>query len=191
MDVDIDLPTSFDPLNYFPEVVRASMVQGGKLKKHNAGVYFQNMARDQISGFAAVPYKQAEELGYMKIDFLHLSFLDIFESKDEIRVLLKKEPDWFLLQSAGVVQRLSHVHKHYDVVSRVQPTTVQELADAIAIIRPAKRHLLDAYVKNREVIRPELYRKPDDGKYYFKKGHAVAYALTIVLQLHLIKAGIL
>jgi len=191
MDVDIDLPTSFDPLDYFSEAVRASVVQGEKLKKHNAGVYFQSMAKDKVTGFAAIPYKQAEELGYVKIDFLHLSFLDIFESKDEIRTLLKREPDWFLLRSAAVVQKLSHVHKHYDVVSRIGPTSVQELADAIAIIRPAKRHLLDAYIKNRDVIRPELYRKPDDGKYYFKKGHAVAYALTIVLQLHLVKAGIL
>ena len=191
MDVDIDFPTDFDPLDYFETGVRASMIKNGVISKHPAGVYLQNIAKDKITNLAAIPYQQAEELGYFKIDFLHLGVLDNFENKDQIRALLKAEPDWLLLQSPDSVSKLFQIHSHFDIVSKTKPQSVVELADTIALIRPAKRHLLDAYIKAKDVVRPEIYRRPDDGKYYFKKSHAIAYALTIVLQLHLIKGGIL
>jgi DNA polymerase III alpha subunit len=76
-------------------------------------------------------------------------------------------------------------------VSKLAPKSVLEIADCIALMRPGKRYLVDAYLKDKELIREELYRKPDDDKYYFKKGHAVSYALIIVLQLHLVKGGLL
>ena len=191
MDIDIDFKTDFDPLDYFDEAVRASQVNKGIITKHNAGVYFQKMAKDCVSGFAAIPYKEAEKEGYFKVDFLHLSLLDHFESKDEIRQLIKVEPDWLLLESAVHVQKLFQIHRHYDIVNQIKPTSVIELADAIALIRPGKRYLLDVYLKDKTAVRPELYRKPEDDRYYFKKGHAISYALSIVLQLHLIKGGIL
>ena len=191
MDVDIDFQTTFDPLGYFEEAVRASMVKDGELKKHPAGAYFQNIPKDKMTQLAAIPYQQAEELGYFKVDFLHLSILDEFENKKEIKVLLKTDPDWLLLQSPSVVSKLFQIHNHFDIVSKIKPQSVQELADCIALIRPAKRHLIDAYIKDKSLIRQELYRKPEDGKYYFKRGHAIAYALNIVLQLHLIKGRIL
>jgi len=191
MDVDIDFRTDFDPLDHFPEAVRASRVQDDVLKPHTAGAYFQAMAKDKLTGLAAIPYEEAEELGYFKIDFLHLSFLDNFENKDEIRTLLKRDPDWLLLQSPDAVSKLFQLHNHFELVSKVKPQSVQELADCIALIRPGKRYLLNAYLKDRNALRKELYTKPDDGRAWFKKPHAIAYALTIVLQLHLIKAGAL
>lgn len=192
MDVDIDFQTTFDPLDYFNEAIRASMVnKDAQLIKHPAGVYFQAISPDSVTGFAAVPYKDAEDLGYFKFDFLHLAILDYFDSKDEIRQLIKIEPDWLLLESAVHVQKLFQLSKHYDLVSQVKPHSVQELADCIALIRPGKRFLLDAYVENRNAIRTELYRRDPEAKYYFKKSHAISYALTIVLQLHLIKGKVL
>lgn len=192
MDVDLDFPTDFDPLDHFDQAVRASNVNDkGELIKHVVGVYFQKIPKDKITGFAAIPFKQAEEIGYFKIDFLHLNLLDYFESKEEIRKLMNTEPDWMLLESAAVVSKLFQIHKHYDVINRVKPKSVTELADVIALLRPGKRYLLDAYIKNREAVRPHLYTKPDDGKYYYKKSHALAYAFNIVLQLHLIKGGII
>jgi len=190
MDIDIDFPTTFDPLEHF-KATRASMVKDGEIKKHPVGVYFQRISPDKVSGLAAIPYEEAEEIGYLKIDFLHLSLLDVFESKEEIRQLLKVEPDWLLLQSPDVVRRLFQVHQHFEIVAKVRPTSVQELADCIALIRPAKRGLLEPYLKNKNEVRPHLYAKPEDGKYYFKRGHAIAYAFNIVLQLHLIKGGLL
>ena len=190
MDIDLDFKTTFDPLELF-DAVRASRVQDGKLVKHNVGVYFQEIAVDPLTGLSAVPYKDAEEIGYFKIDFLHLNVLDNFESKDEIKQLLAIDPDWSLLAREDVVQKLFQIHKYHDIVSRVMPKSIPELAECIALIRPAKKHLIDAYIKDPDAVREEIWRKPDDGKYYFKKSHATAYAMTIVLQLHLIKGGIL
>jgi len=196
MDVDIDFPTTFSPLDIFDTAVRASRVQDGVLKKHNAGIYFQEIPTDVLTGLAAIPYKDAEELGYFKIDFLHLSILDNFKSKDEIRILLRKEPDWNLLQSPEVVIKLFQLHNHFDLVSRVRPVCVNDLADCIALIRPSKRALIPKYLEERTrnnltQIRKILYAKPVNGGPYYKKPHSIGYALTIVLQLHLIKAGIL
>jgi DNA polymerase III alpha subunit len=190
MDVDIDFKLDFDPLKYFKEATRASMVKNGELVKHSVGVYFQPIPVDPITGLAAIPYEQAEEVGYFKIDFLHLSILDYFDNKQQIRTLLKKEPDWTLLQNPNVVEKLFQIHKHYNLLVELKPQSVQQLADAIALIRPGKRHLLQAYKKAPDIVRKELYKKPDEG-YYFKKSHAIAYSLTIVLQLHLAKAQII
>lgn len=189
-DIDIDFRTDFDPLKYFREAIRASMVKNGELVKHPAGAYFQPIPVDHVTELSAIPYEQAEELGYFKIDFLHLSTLDYFDNKQQIRTLLKKEPDWSLLQNPSNVAKLFQIGKHYKLISEVKPTSVQALADCIALIRPGKRNLLNAYKKAPDVVRPELYRKNEDG-YSFKKSHAIAYALTIVLQLHLVKAEIL
>lgn len=190
MDIDIDLPTTFHPLDHF-DVTLASMVKGGKLVKHPAGVYFQNIPQDKITKLAAIPFKEAEDMDYFKIDFLHLTFLDNFNNKAEIRQLLQIEPDWTLLESSSVVERLFQIHRHFDIIHQVKPTSVIMLADAIALIRPAKRQLLANYIKTPIKIRKFLYMKPDDGKYYFKKSHAIAYALTIVLQLHLVSGGLM
>ena len=191
MDVDIDFPTDFDPLDYFDQAVRASMEKNGELVKHNVGVYFQKIPKDKVTGFAAIPYKQAEQIGYFKIDCLHLNLLDYFKSKSEIKALLAVEPDWMLLESAAVVSKLFQVHNRYELVNKIKPKSVQELADTIALIRPGKGYLVDAYIKDRNAVRPEIYRKSEDDKYTFKRGHAIAYALNIVLQLHLIKGGIM
>jgi len=192
MDIDIDFKTNFDPLDHFPTAVRASLVKDGELKKHPAGAYLQNIPKDRITNLSAIPFEQAEELGYFKIDFLHISLLDVFESKSEIRALLKKEPDWSLLENQESVEKLSQVHRHYDIVTRIKPKSIEEVADCIALIRPGKRHLLELYIDNKETIRKELYKKPEGSKkYYFKRSHSLAYALNIVLQLHLIKAKII
>ena len=191
MDVDIDFPTDFDPLEYFEQAVRASRVFKDELANHPAGAYLQNIPVDKMTGLSAIPFKEAEDLGYFKIDFLHLTVLDHFTSKEQIRVLANAEPDWDLLLSAANVEKLFQVHRYADLLFKVKPRSVQELADCIALIRPAKRHLLGAYIKNRDVVRLEIYTKPEDSKYHFKKPHAIAYAVTIVLQLHLIKGGIL
>ena len=191
MDVDIDLKTDFDPLQIFPEAIRASMVKDSELAKHPAGAYFQSIPIDAVTGLAAIPYDKAEEAGYFKIDFLHLSVLDYFDNKKQIRTLIKKEPDWTLLQDASVVVKLFQLHRHYKLLAQVKPQSVQELADCIALIRPGRRHLLQAYLKDREAVRPYVYRQDKDGKSAFRKSHSIAYALTIVLQLHLIKAKIM
>ncbi len=187
MDIDIDLPTNFNPKDYF-DVTLASMLEKKELKKHVAGVYFQNIPVDTITNLSAIPYKDAEDEGFLKIDMLHLSFLNVFKSKNEMKVLLKKPPNWDLLKDAKTVKKLFHLGNHYDLVRRVNPTSISELSDILALIRPNKLKLVDKYLKNKESVLKELYTKtsPSD----MRKSHTVPYAMIIVLQLHLINAGI-
>lgn len=188
MDIDIDFPTTFDPTKIFNQIVPASMIKDNDLVKHPCGYYFQEMPVDPITKLAAIPYEEAEVLGYFKLDFLHLSPLDYVSSKQEIRELIHQEPDWSLLEDERVIVRLFQISKHAELIKLLHPTSIQELADSIALIRPGKKHLIPAYLRNKDGIRPELYKRVSSG-YYFKKSHAISYALTIVLQLHLIAAG--
>lgn len=190
MDIDIDLPSTFDPTKHFDCVTVASRVDKGKLVKHNCGVYFQDAPKDPVTGLCAIPFKQAEQVGLMKIDFLHLHVMDYFENKRELRALLKIPPKWGMLLKSEVVEKLFQLSNHGDLLRKVQPKSILELADCIALIRPAKIHLVDKYLSDPQATRAELYRKEVKG-YAYKKGHAIAYAMNVVLQMHLISAGIL
>ena len=190
MDVDIDTPTSFVPQRLFPSWPRASMVKDDELVPHPCGVYPQAIPVDPLTHLAAIPYREAEELGYYKLDFLHLSVYDHFSSRAEIEELLQVEPDWGLLLIPSEQVKLFQLSKHGDLLSTIRPRTIEELADVLALIRPGKRALLKLYQAQRPAARRALYAKDEQG-YSFKKSHAIAYALVIVLQLHLISAGIL
>lgn len=189
MDIDIDFPTTFNVQTVLHRAIPASMIKNGELTKHPCGYYFQTIPVDPFTNLAAIPYDKAEELGYFKIDFLHLSLLDYFKSKDEIRQLLQKQPNWNLLTDRNCVQKLFQLHRHYDLLVKIKPTSIIELADCIALIRPNKKHLIDEYLKDKQQTRYKLYRQKNDDKSSFKRSHALAYALTIVLQLHLIEQG--
>jgi len=190
VDIDIDLPTSFDPVKAFPAfAVRASMVREGDLVPHPCGAYLQHVPVDPLTGLAAVPYEQAEALGCFKIDFLHLHVYDEFAEREDLKALLDIDPDWTLLQIPSVVANLFQLGKHLDVLQAVKPRSIIELADCLALIRPQKRYVLQYYLKDRLKARPMLYSKEHgEGGYGFKKAHAVAYAYVIILQLHLAKA---
>lgn len=190
-DVDIDTVSTFNPSSVFGDrITKASIIKDEKIQPHPCGVYFQEIAKDPISKLAAMSYEDAEEAGYFKVDFLHLNIYNYFESKDEIRALLKQEPDWTQLNSPSTVKNLFQLAKHYDTLSQVKPTSILELADVLAMIRPGKINILKLYLRDREKGRKELYKQDADG-FTFKKAHAISYALVVVLQLHLISAGII
>lgn len=188
MDIDIDVPTKFIPSSLLPESVTASMVRGGKMIPHPCGVYLQTMP--VANGIAAIPYGVAPSYGFFKIDFLSLSLLDCFSSKSEMRMLMKEPINWNMLQNPNIVSTLFQLHRHYDLLSRVRPTSVLELADCVALIRPAKKHLIDAYIglsqQQRDAMRHHIYEPDPQGRPQYKKAHAVAYALTITLQLRML-----
>lgn len=187
MDIDLDFPSDFDPNKLFANAIPASMVKKGTITKHPCGQYFQNIAIDSVANVASIPYEEAQCLGYFKIDFLHNSALDPLKSKQEMRQLINQDPDWELLLNEHQVLKLIHINKHAELLKHVRPKSVQELADCLALIRPGKRQLLSDYLRDKERVRKQLYTKTTD--YYFKQSHAIAYALTIVLQLHLISMG--
>lgn len=191
MDIDIDLPSSFEVGKVFDCATHASMLRNKELTKHVCGAYFQAIPTDPMTGFAAIPYDQANDIGYFKIDFLHSSAYDYFESRAEIELLLETEPKWDLLLIPSVVQILPQVSKHIQVLQKIRPRSIMELADVLALIRPGKYFLIDKYSDNKEHIRNNYLYKADDDKYTFKKAHALAYAQMIVLQLHLVDLGVI
>jgi DNA polymerase III alpha subunit len=187
-DVDIDLPTTFNPRDIF-NWTRAVVVKDGELRPHPCGWYPQRIPVDPLTGLSAIPYKEAEDAGFFKIDFLHLSIYDHFSSRDEIDTLLQLEPDWALLLVPSVQRQLFQLSKHGELLNMIKPRTIEELADVLALIRPGKSHLAKLYRSKPEATRKLLYAKDAEG-YTFKKSHAVAYSLVIQLQLHLISVGV-
>lgn len=189
MDIDIDLRSDTPISRIFAKWPLAMQVVNKRAMKHPCGIHPQAIPTDPMTGLAAIPYKDAEKLGYFKIDMLHNNVYNYFESKEEINALLEIDPPWELLKSMSVVKQLFQISKHFDLVKQLKPKSVNDLADLIALIRPGKRHMAEKYVTHKEEIRKLLYDfRAED--YSFKKGHAIAYAQVIVLQLHLISAGV-
>lgn len=187
-DIDIDVQSTFDPSTLF-NVVKASRVQDGKLLKHPVGVYFQNIPADPVTGLSAIPHEHTDDYRYFKIDMLHLHILNLFDSKEQIKSLLRKAPDWDILKHESNVVKLFQLSKHFYLVNKMNPRSILDIADCIAIIRPGKRILLDKYIADRVNTRKLLYQKTSDSDY--KRSHAVAYAHIVILQMHLITAGII
>jgi hypothetical protein len=65
----------------------------------------------------------------------------------------------------------------------MRPKTIEQLAAVLAMIRPAKRHLVG---ETWEKVMKEVWIKPTDNSYYFKKAHAVSYAMAVVVHMNLI-----
>ncbi len=150
--------------------------------KHNTGVYFQKIPYDPLTNIATIDHKDANDLGYMKIDFLNNSVYKDVRNEEHLQKLVDTEPQWDLLQHADIISKLVHIGDYADLVKRLAPDSISKLAMILAIIRPAK-----AYLKNKiwEEIEKEVWVKPTDGSYYFKKSHSFAFALSIVVQLNL------
>jgi DNA polymerase III alpha subunit len=90
---------------------------------------------------------------------------------------------WELLQHNEVVDQLFHISGHGEILRTLKPTNIEELACALAIIRPGKRYLLnESWAK----IKEEVWKKPLSDQYYFKKAHAVSYAAAVVVHLNLL-----
>lgn len=190
MDIDIDIPPSVKLKEIFNNrIVLASMVNKDtrELVKHQCGVFFHNMPTDPVTGFAAIPYDESSDYNYFKIDMLNNSALVNFPSKEWMDEYVDIEPDWNLLLKRENVEKLFHLKNWFHFVIQTKPKSVLEVADMVALIRPAKKQLLDKYLRNREATRPELYTRID--KFDMRKSHSLAYALIIVLQLHLIGMG--
>lgn len=188
-DVDIDISPTVDIASLFPTWRKAAVVREGKYTPHPCGVYPQSIPEDPVTKLAAIPYDDAEDIGYFKIDFLNLTVYQKFKSRKDIEDLLKIEPDWTLLQLPSNHQKLFQLANHGELLLKLKPSTIEELADVIALIRPGKRQLVPLYAKDKGLARPIIWKKDADGGYAFKKSHALSYAHVIVLQLHLIEQG--
>lgn len=180
-DVDIDFFDRDGVLKLFKHTP-ASIIKDDKVEKHKTGVYFHAVPEHPITGHSSLDYKKAEDRGYFKIDCLNVSIYKDIKSEQELVELMIKEPDWEMLKDATIVDKLFHLNGHFNIVSKLEPKNIEQLAAVLAIIRPAKRHLMH---KDWIDILKEVWVRPTDGSYFFKKSHAVAYAQAIVVQMNL------
>ena len=152
-------------------------------KKHNTGVYATEIPHNPVDNLSTIDYKTAEERGYFKLDFLNVSIYKDIRDEQHLVSLMSKEPLWDLLTHKEFSEQLFHVGEHSSILQQMKPTTIEQLAAVLAIIRPAKRNLLgqpwDTVMKN-------VWTKPTNDEYFFKKAHAVAYAHAIVVHMNLI-----
>jgi DNA polymerase III alpha subunit len=181
-DIDIDFVDREQALKLFNYTV-ASRLDNGKFVKHNTGVYLHEAIVDPVSGLCSVPYDQAEAQGFFKIDFLNVGMYKGIRDEEHLVQLMNQEPLWDLLFQDEFLNLLFHINGHGDTIRKTQPTSVEQLAAVLAMIRPAKRYLIG---KDWTTIMNEVWTKPTSDEYYFKKSHATAYAIAIVVQMNLI-----
>lgn len=179
-DIDIDFPDRDRALAGLMHV-SASMEQKGQPAKHPTGVYFQNVPVDPLNGYSSLNYEQAAECGYFKIDFLNNSLYDGVRDEEHL-IALMADPEWDMLEAEEVVERLAHIHSSFGIVKSIRPQSVDDLAVVLALMRPGKRHLMGA---TRAEIDAEIWKHNEEG-FVFKRAHAIAYAVSIVVQLNLL-----
>ena len=180
-DVDIDFYDRDGVLKLFKHTP-ATIIKEDKTEKHKTGVYFHAVPEHPVTQHSSLDYKKAEERGYFKIDMLNVNIYKNVKSEQELVELMIQEPNWDMLKDPKTVENLFHLNGHFRIVSLLKPKTIEQLAAVLAIIRPAKRHLMHKEWKD---IIAEVWVRPTDGSYFFKKSHAVAYAQAIVVQMNL------
>jgi len=179
-DVDIDMGNRDDFIKLV-NVTPASIKKDGKFTKHNTGVYFQNIPKFPLEGYSAIDHKQAEEEGWFKVDFLNNHIYKEIADESQLDRLVATEPVWELFKHEEIVEQLFHINNHFDIVKQHLPTSIEQLAMILAMIRPGKRYLVG---KSWSKIEKDVWVKTDE--YFFKQSHAMGYALAIIVQLNLI-----
>jgi hypothetical protein len=178
-DIDIDFADRDIILSHVKH--RVAKLNTGK--KHNTGVYTTEIPHNPIDNLSTIEHKTAEERGYFKLDFLNVSIYKEVKDETHLKELMEKEPLWQLLEHKDFSDQVFHLNGHSELLKQLKPTSVEQLAATLAIIRPAKRHLAD---KDWTTIMNEVWIKPTDGEYYFKKAHAVSYAVACTVHMNLI-----
>ena len=186
-DVDIDFANRDQALEGLLHIP-ASRVEREDLRKHNVGVYFQSVPIDPLTGFSSIPYEDAEERGYFKVDFLNLNVYKGVKDEAHLDELLAREPMWEILENQEVCDQLFQLGgtidgiPTFELLDAYKPRTIMDLAVFLALIRPRKKHLIG---QEWEVIKSDIWTPGDESLYGFKKAHAVSYAHVVVVQMNL------
>jgi hypothetical protein len=183
-DIDIDVADRDQALSML-EHTAASIVRDGRIAKHNTGVYFTPIPVDPVTGRASIDYEAAEARGYVKIDILNVGLYQQVKSEQHLQELMQQEPAWDRLYEPEFCARLIHIGAHYDTLIRMPEAvnSIPRLAMFLAVIRPAKRHLIG---RTWQEVARTVWERPTDDSYYFKKSHSVGYAHLVAVNINLI-----
>jgi len=183
-DIDIDFADRTQILKVIPHTV-ASQRRDDQLTAHNTGVYVTDIPCDPLTDRASIDYETAEDRGYIKLDFLNVNLYQQIQNEQQLEQLMHAEPDWQKLNTdQEFFEQLIHVNNHWTVLKKMpEPVdSIPRLAMFLAIIRPAKRHLIG---ETWRTVSETVWEKTAEG-YQFKKSHAVAYAHLVVVNMNLL-----
>ena len=183
-DIDIDVANREQALSCVKHTA-ASIFRDGKVTKHNTGVYFTPIPVDPYTGRASVDYEAAEDRGYIKLDILNVGLYQQIKNEAHLQQLMAQEPAWDKLYDPEFCARLIHIGAHYDTLIKMPEAvnSIPRLAMFLAVMRPAKRHLIGQTWRE---ISKTVWEKPIDDGYFFKKAHGVAYAHLVVVNMNLL-----
>lgn len=182
-DIDIDFGDREKILSLI-EHIPAAMRKVNPIRKHATGVYVTEIPYDPVNDMAAIDYAEAEDRGYLKLDFLNVHVYN--QVRDETHLVeLMREPNWSHLKNKDFVAKLIHLNNQYTTI-RSMPESIDSLprlAMFLAIIRPGKKHLIG---KSWKEIAKTVWDKDSTG-YTFKKSHAIAYAQLVAVHMNLLE----
>ena len=180
-DIDIDVANR-DQLLAIIDHTSATMRESKGNKKHGSGIYVTDVPYDAVKNTASIDHVAAEARGYVKLDLLNMSLYKNVRSFEHLEQLMK-EPDWSMLSDRSFVENIIQINKHYSTLVRMpEPiNSIPRMAMFLAVIRPAKRHLIG--LPWSEVAKT-IWDMDEDG-YVFKKAHAIAYGHLVVVNMNL------
>jgi hypothetical protein len=182
-DVDIDFADRNNVLELIKHIP-ARQENNGEVRKHNSGVYVTPVPVDPIQGCASLDYREAEQRGYFKIDFLNQSVYTLVRDQAHYDAMLAKEPDWNLLLDQAFCEQVVHISNYHDLVCAMRPDSIPRMAAFIAIIRPGKAHLQR---QPWETVFASVWDGNDSRGFVFKKSHSLGYAKLIALHINLLE----
>lgn len=182
-DIDIDMKNREDVLSILKHYP-ASIINMDKqsFTKHNSGVYFQTVPHDPLTLLCSLDHKVMESLGFNKIDLLHNNIYKPLSNHNEMIQYLNMPIQWDLFKHEEIVTQLFQISNHYKTIKLYPPTSIEDLAILIALIRPGKKYLIGY---SWETIKEKIWLK-EQNDYVFKKSHAFGYAHVIILQLNML-----
>jgi len=182
-DIDIDLADRNQILTRIRHIP-AAIHKDDQWQRHNSGVYVTEIPHNPLTGWATIDYKEAEERGYQKLDFLNVHLYQKIRDEAHLQQLMLIEPNWAKLRDRTFCEQLMHLNGSYDLLQKLaEPvTSIEQLAMFLAIIRPSKRHLVS---KPWQEIAKTVWDRDEDG-YVFRKSHSVAYAHLVAVHMTLL-----
>jgi len=184
-DVDIDVANRELALSSLTHVP-ASIIRDGKITKHNTGVYFHAVPIDPVTELCSIGYDRAEDMGCFKIDVLNVGVYTMVRDESHLLDLMSRTIDWTVFEKPDFVGKLFHINNYGELVAKLKPKSIKDLAMILALIRPGKRHLQSKCIQQGfDSISDEIWKHDENG-YVFKHAHGISYAVLVYVHANLL-----
>jgi DNA polymerase III alpha subunit len=185
-DIDIDFANRDSALATLSHT-SASIIQANEIKKHNSSVYFHTVPIDPVTGLCSLDYRDAEDAGCFKVDFLNVGVYNDVRDEEHLLELMNRPLDWSMFESEEFVSMLFQLRSHAKLVTTLKPKSKLDIAYILGLIRPGKKHLIPKCQKyGFDSIKDEIWTFSDNDQYVFKKSHSLSYSVLVYVHANLI-----